>query len=500
MATGLQIPRRKQKAMRSFYFKLAVIFSIVLIVFGVLVAYISVRASSQVAQEALQQTNKDLASTLVKEFEPMLKNEFDQDKIEAKLAELKGTNPQFDFYLLNGNGAVKSVIPASREDVISHQAVVDVRPLDAFISGESLPVLATDPLNPAKRKPFSAANISIMGSEGCYLYVVLEGDQFSEMFAMLSESYITRGSIYLIGSVLLLSLAVGLFLFRQLTQRLDTIKSAVADFERGELTKRIPVKGDDELSDLSKGFNRMADNLYQNMLEIRKSDKLRRELVANVSHDLRSPLASIQGYLETIQIKGDDLTKEQFNQYIQTALGNTKRLNNLIGDLFDLSKLDAENVQPVLESVSVAELVQDLVLQFKPIAEKKNIELKAEFPEQTQTYITADIGLLNRAISNLINNAIEHTPNGGSVDVTFSKDGKDVRIEVTDSGSGIPEADLPHIFDRFYQADKSRSSGSNAGLGLAIAQKIFSLHNGKVAVESPGGTGTTFKIWIPESV
>lgn len=485
--------------MRSFYFKLAVIFSLILIIFGVMVAYVSIRASSQVAQEALQKTNKDLAATLAKEFEPMLENEFNQEKIAAKLKELKGTNPQFDFYLLNGNGAVKSVIPASKGEVRSHQSVVDTKPLDAFISGASLPVLASDPLDPTRSKPFSAASISIMGSQGCYLYVVLEGEQFSEMFAMLSESYITRGSIYIIGFVLILSLAAGLFLFRQLTQRLDTIKSTVGEFERGELTKRIPVKGNDELSDLSKGFNRMADNLYQNMLEIRKSDKLRRELVANVSHDLRSPLASIHGYLETIQIKGKDLTKEQFDQYIQTALGNTKRLNNLIGNLFDLSKLDAENVQPVLESVSVAELVQDLVLQFKPIAEKKNISLHAGFPEQAQAFITADIGLLNRAISNLINNAIEHTPEGGSVTVGFTNDGKDVRLEISDTGSGIPEADLPYIFDRFYQADKSRSSESNAGLGLAIAQKIFSLHNGKVSVESPGGNGTTFKIWIPSS-
>lgn len=485
--------------MRSFYFKLAVIFSIILVIFGMMVAYVSIRASSQVAQEALQKTNKDLASTLAKDFEPLLKYEFDQEKIESKLAELKGSNPQFDFYLMDSNGAIKSVIPASRDNVVPSKPVIDTRPLDAFIAGASIPILASDPLSPDKRKPFSVANISIMGSDGCYLYVVLEGEEFSETFAMLSESYITRGSVYIIGLVLLLSLAVGLFLFRQLTQRLDTIKSTVSDFERGELTKRIPVSGNDELTDLSKGFNRMADNIYQSMLEIKKSDMLRRELVANISHDLRSPLASVQGYLETIQLKGEDLTNDQFHQYIQTAIGNTKRLNNLIRDLFELSKLDAENVQPVLESVSVAELVQDIVLQFKPIAAKKNITLSAGFPEQPNSYITADIGLLNRAISNLINNAIEHTPEGGTVSITFNRDGKDVRLEISDTGSGISEEDLPHIFDRFYRADKSRSSENHAGLGLAIAQKIFSLHDGKIAVESPGGQGTIFKIWIPST-
>lgn len=479
--------------------KLAVIFSIILVVFGLIVAFISIRASSKVAQESLQKINKDLAPTLVEYFEPVLKDEFNQEKIVALLSDLRVTNPQFDFYLLNNEGKIKSSIPASRERINFENTTVDIEPLDDFIAGEPMPILAADPLNPGQMKPFSAAHISIMGSKDCYLYVVLEGEQFSETFAMLSESYIARVSLIIIGLVLIISLVVGLFIFRQLTQRLDTIKSTVADFERGELTKRIPVKGNDELSDLSKCFNSMADNLYHNMLEIKKSDQLRRELVANISHDLRSPLASIQGYLETIQLKGEDLTREQLTQYIETALVNTKRLNKLIGDLFDLSKLDAEKVKPILESVSVAELVQDIVLQFKPIAEKKEIELTTGFPEHPNTYITADIGLLNRAIANLINNAIEHTPAGGTVSITFTKDGKDVRLEVCDSGEGIPEADIPHVFDRFYQADKSRSNDSNAGLGLAIAQKIFNLHGGKISVDSPVGTGTTFKVWIPES-
>lgn len=486
--------------MRSFYLKIAAIFSITLVIFGLLVAYITLHSSSRVAQESLQTTNHDLASTLVKEFEPILKDEFDQEKIRMKLAELKGTNPQFDFYLLDHYGMVKSVVPASGEKDVSQLTVVDTEPLNRFIEGNPLPILASDPLQPDQKKPFSAAHISMLGSQDCYLYVVLEGEQFTETFAMLSNSYITRGALYFIGAVLVITLIVGLFFFRQLTQRLETIKSTVADFERGELTSRIQVKGNDELSDLSKCFNSMADNLYQSMMEIRKSDKLRRELVANISHDLRSPLASIQGYLETIQLKGDDLTKEQFRQYMSTVLDNTKRLNNLIGDLFDLSKLDAENVQPVLEDVSVAELVQDIVLQFKPIAEKKDVKLTAGFPDHPNTFIKADIGLLNRAISNLINNAIEHTPEGGTVSLTFTNDGKNVRLEVCDSGVGIAENDLPHVFDRFYQADKSRSNGSNAGLGLAIAQKIFSLHGGKIAVDSPANQGTTFKIWIPAQV
>ncbi|MCC5914431.1 MAG: HAMP domain-containing protein [Balneolaceae bacterium] len=480
--------------MRSFYLKIAVIFSTILIGFGVLVAIIAMRASSDIAQEAIQKTNKEIASVLAKEFQPMLSEEFDQDKIESKLTELSGKNPQFDFYLLSSTGYVKSVIPASKDKISLDKIVVDTDPLDRFINGEPLPILAADPLNPDRKKPFSVANISIMGSEGCYLYVVLEGDQFTQATAMIADSHILRGALIALGIVFLIALTIGLFIFSNLTKRLDKIKKTVKEFERGQLNERIQVEGNDELSDLSVCFNRMADTLVDNMKEIQKTDRLRRELVANVSHDLRSPIASIQGYLETIQMKGDQISKKELDSYIGTVVNNTKKLNRLIDDLFELSKLDAEEITPNLEPVSMAELIQDLAQQFRPMAERKDIELETVFSDPPNTLIEADMGLMNRAISNLIDNAIRHTPEGGKVTIASVKSGEDLALEISDTGSGIAQEDLNFIFDRFYQADKSRSSGEGAGLGLAIAQKIFKLHGAEMIVNSVENRGTTFRI------
>jgi signal transduction histidine kinase len=483
--------------MRSFYLKIALIFSGILILFGSLVVFITMKSSTDIAQEAIQRTNQELATVLAGEFQPILSESFDQDQIEEKLTELSGKNPQFDFYLLNSDGMIKSVIPASKEKIEMNQVVVDTRPLDEFIRGEPLPILANDPLSPEQKKPFSVANVSIMGSDGCYLYVVLEGNQFAESTAMISNSYILRGALILMGVVLLISLVTGLFVFSNLTSRLKKIQKTVKGFERGQLNERIEVKGKDEISDLSLCFNRMADTLVDNMKEIQKTDRLRRELVANVSHDLRSPIASIQGYLETIQMKGDSITKEELHDYFQTVLNNTRNLNRLIDDLFELSKLDAEEVSPNLENISMAELVQDVVQQFKPLAEKHDVTLNAEFPESPNSLIKADIGLMNRALTNLIDNAIKHTPEGGMVTIRSVQKGKDIVLEVSDSGNGIHEADLPFIFDRFYQADKSRSDKQGAGLGLAIAQKIFHLHGAEVIVKSAENRGTTFRIAIP---
>lgn len=483
--------------MRRFYFKIAVIFSVILILFGITVALITTKTSSDVVKEAIQTTNKDLASLLAREFQPMLLKEFDPQRIEQKLTELSGKNPQFDFYLLNSEGKIKSLIPASRELVVLSNSVVDTQPLDEFIDGDPLPILSDDPLNPGTKKTFSATHISIMGSEGCYLYVVLESDQFSRATQMVSDSYIIRGALLIIGIILLISLAAGLFLFSSVSRRLEKMKDIVKKFERGQLSERVTPEGNDELTELASGFNRMADTMVENMKEIEKSDNMRRELIANVSHDLRSPLASIQGYLETIDIKRENLSQEDLHNHLKTVLSNTKKLSGLINDLFELTKLDTEHVNLNIEPISMAELVQDLVQQFRPLASKKNINLKAVFPDNPNSLIKADVSMLNRALTNLIDNAIKHTSTGGEVVVSSIMDGKDVVLKISDTGIGIPETDIPYIFDRFYQTDKSRSGMNGAGLGLAIASKIFRLHGGEVMVSSITNEGTIFTVHLP---
>ena len=245
-------------------------------------------------------------------------------------------------------------------------------------------------------------------------------------------------------------------------------------------------------------FNQMADTIVGNMAELKRVDQLRRELIANVSHDLRSPLASIQGYLETIAIKDDALTASARKQYLDVALRNTQTLNTLVGELFELSKLDAQQIQPEKEAFSIAELVQDVVMKFKPQAESAHVNLMADLPERL-SLVYADIALVERAISNLIDNAIRHTPPGGTVQVAPSNEKEGVDIKIIDSGHGIAPEDLPYIFDRFYRAQKSRTPGKSggAGLGLAIAKKILELHGSSLSVQSAQNQGTTFRFTLP---
>ncbi|MEO1023583.1 MAG: HAMP domain-containing sensor histidine kinase [Bacteroidota bacterium] len=479
----------------SFYAKLSAIFLILIIFLGGSFFYMGVQNSDKLLDETLQLVNRELADEMAVEFQPFLLDGIQKDSIQAKIAYLNGINPQVDIYLLGGTGMIKGYFPGEEPNAELEMTTVDTQPLLLFLEGASLPIVAEDPLNTAIKKPFSVSRIEIMGETDCFLYVILGGQQYDETAGMLRDSYIVRSSV--IGLILILGATalVGLLLFRQLTRRLRRMTEAVTAFEQGQLERRIDISSSDEIGLLGVSFNQMADTLVANMDEIKRVDTLRRELVANVSHDLRSPLASIQGYLETIQQKAD-ISDEERNRYFDVVLRNTTRLGTLISELFELSKLDAQDVQPSLEPVSIAELAQDLVMKFRPLAESKNIRISAQLPDQPIGLVHADIALMERAISNLIDNAIKHTPEGGEVLISPITKGNTVTVSISDSGEGIPEEHLTHIFDRFYQVDKSRSTGIGAGLGLSIAQKILALHGATLSVTSKHEQGTTFSFGL----
>jgi signal transduction histidine kinase len=304
-----------------------------------------------------------------------------------------------------------------------------------------------------------------------------------------------QGSMRGIGLILLFAIGTGLLSFAFVTRRLRVVNHAVGQFAQGDLEARVQDESPDEIGQLAASFNRMADTITANLKELEQTDLLRRELIANVSHDLRSPLASIQGYLETIQIKDGSLTPRERGEHISVALRNARRLNTLVSELFELSKLEARQVKPQFETFSVAELVQDLVMQFRPQAEAAAIRLEVELSERAAR-VHGDIALVERALANLIENALRHTPDGGCVRVVAASDVDQVRIEVCDTGTGIAEADLPHVFDRFYRKDEGRGSGG-LGLGLAIAQKIAELHGTRLSVASKVDCGTRFTLALP---
>ena len=461
--------------------------------------WLFVNAALDYELETDQKLNSTLAEEVAVMFQPWMIEKIDVKMIQMEIQKLKGLNRRIDVYLVGSDGMIKAHFVPNDEELALQR--VNLQPLDAFMAGAQIPVFGEDPLHVGVEKPFSVAPITIMGEEGCYLYIILGGEKYDSVAGMLRGSYIMRTASISIGLSVLATIILGMLLFGLLAGRLRNMKEVVCAFESGDLGRRVETHSDDEVGQLGTSFNQMADTIVSNMEKLKNADTLRRELIANISHDLRSPLASIQGYLETVLMKESSLSEAQRHKYLEVGLKNTRRLNALVGALFELSKLDAKQVEPHFEKFSIAELVQDVVMQFQPQAERSHVTLTAEL-DGPLPMVYADIALVERAISNLIDNAIRHTPEGGNVRIVpKNADASHVSVAVSDTGQGIPEEELSRVFERFYRVEKSRTPDNKggAGLGLAIARRIFELHGSQLSVQSAVNQGTTFRFVLPTS-
>ncbi len=474
---------------RALFAKISLILLLLLLGLAAVQLWWSMRMSTRFAHEADQVLSWSLAKDLSGDFAPMMADSLDTAAIEHRIHELMVMNPRVEIYILDATGHTLAYFhehgPVIRMDV-------DTVPIRAFLSADAhAPIYGDDPLSIDGRKTFSAAPATVGGEPG-YVYIILGGELYDSASAMVRTSYIWRWmSVGTLTTLLGTGVLGGLLLFF-VTRRLTALTDTVKRFHQGDLTERAAEDGDDEIGRLGLTFNRMADKLVASMEDVQETDRLRRELIANVSHDLRGPLASIQGYLETIDMKRDSLAPVDRQRYMGVIGGNVSVLNRLVSELFELSKLDARQSEPEREYFSVAELAQDVALKFAPTAAERDVELATDMDERLPAAF-ADIALVERAISNLIENAIRATPPGGRVSLGLTRAGGGVRVEVSDTGIGIPEADLPYVFDRFFRVDKSRSRRSGgAGLGLAIANRIVELHGGSIEVESTEGLGTSF--------
>ncbi len=482
---------------RSFYARLSAIFLVLLVVLGVVLAVWTAQSAIRLTEAADQSLNRDLARTLAPQFQPHLRTDIDQAEITRIIEGLTTVNRRIDVYLLGSTGMIKGAFVEPGHEV--EMPAVDVEPLDRMMAGaDDFPIFGDDPLHPGGRRPFSVAPVSIMGETGCYLYITLGTEAYDSALAMMRESFVASGTLRALPLALLLTAIAGLILFGLVTRRLRRVTAVVEEFEHGHYDRRVADVSDDEIGQLAASFNAMADTIVENMEALQRNDRLRRELVANVSHDLRSPLASIQGYLETVLMKSDGLGTEERERYLSIALRNANRLTGLVGELFDLSKFDAQQIEPALEPFAIAELVQDVVAQFHGRAEERGVTLSAKLPADLPT-VWADIALVERVITNLTDNALRHTPPGGHVDVAPLREGDRVIVRIADTGCGIEAAEQARIFERFYRNDAARTStaASGAGLGLAITKKILDLHGCTIRVESAPGQGSTFAFDLP---
>jgi two-component system, OmpR family, sensor kinase len=487
------------KLFKTLYARLALVLFLLFCLIGGTFLFAALYSAQMYQQEVAQRLNRDLAMYIVREHVLFKDGQFNQTALQELFHTLMIINPSLELYLLGADGQVLSY-SASPDKV--HRDRVGLGPVNSMLSGNAtLPVLGDDPRHIGQQKAFSSAPITVDGKVRGYIYAILGSEQADHVTALLKDSYIMRWSALAVGTALLFALAAGLLIFALLTRRLRTLSRNMEVFKQQSFSAPVSYSirkdtASDEIDRLGNTFFEMATHIRAQMERLRETDSLRRELVANVSHDLRTPLASLKGYLETLILKDESLSISKRREYLETASRHADRLTKLVYDLFELAKLDAHELSPEREPFLLTELTQDVIQKFQLRAQQANVSIEVDAAPDIP-FVDADIGMIERVLDNLIVNALQHTPSGGSIHLSMESRDSEVTVKVRDTGSGIPADALPHIFDRFYHKPSTDSNREGAGLGLAIAQRIIEIHGGKLTVSSMMNSGSEFNFSLP---
>ena len=485
---------------KTLYGKLAIALVVLLSLIAIFYILLTLYSTRLYLQEVDQKFNRTLAANLLAGKDLMTGGRVNEAVLQEIFHMYMVINPNIEIYLLDEHG---TILAFSAPPGKVKRNKVSLEPIRQFLSSpDRLPIVGSDPRSLDREKVFSAAPVVSEGRTQGYLYVVLGGEDHHSVARLLEGSYVLRLSTWAVAASLLLGLVAGLILFNLLTRRLTRLSTAMKAFQENDLTElditqELNASSGDEISQLGATFKEMAERLVQQMNVLKKTDTLRRELVANVSHDLRTPIASLQGYLETLLLKEGKLSAGEQRKYLQIAMRHSEQLAQLVAELFELAKLDSQEIQLRREPFALAELVQDVLLNFHLVSENAGVRLEPNIPKDLP-FVSGDIALIERVLENLMENAFRHTPQGGAVKIIVCLEENVVVVYVTDNGCGIAPDDLIHIFDRFYQVHRNaREKAAGAGLGLAIAKRILDLHGAPIEVQSELNIGTIFRFSLP---
>jgi signal transduction histidine kinase len=299
------------------------------------------------------------------------------------------------------------------------------------------------------------------------------------------------GSVLIVGSAL-----IAVFVFGPARRRMKQLQEATVRFGAGDLTARAPERGGDEVAALAQSFNQMGDELASRARALEVSDSARRQLLADVSHELMTPLTAMRGYIETLTMKELNLDGSTRDRYLHIIDDETHRLERIIGDLLDLARLEGGGGTLRREDVPVQALFERVHSRHERELTERRITLAANIAKGAET-VQGDPDRLEQALQNLAANALRHTPDGGEIVMSSDVVGDRLRLRVRDSGEGIPPEHLPLIFDRFYKVDASRKAAGGSGLGLSIVRAIVERHGGSISAHNEGGA--VFDVLLPLS-
>lgn len=485
----------------------------------------SSQSEQQYRYESQQQLHLSLAANLARDNPLLQKGIYDHEALQNLFHTLMVLGPAFEFYFLDPSG---KILTHSSDSSTIKREQVDLTPLiDLTHNQKQLPIYGDDPRNIERQKIFSAAPVFNGNTLQGYLYVIVTSELYDDVFNEGKSIKHTEFSLWLVGSALCFLFIVGLGLFRYFTkplrgliQEIQTIQNLEQINDMKVNLEPLPAKLTwkentyNEVHQLGAIYQKMLARINEQVGMLKRNDEHRREILADISHDLRTPLASLQGYIETLLLNDETLEPDKRKRFIGTALKNAQQLKKLIDQIFELAHLENDKASVNIEPFNVMEFMYDVSAKFAIKLEKKHITINIIPPSSSDKIfdfqVMSDIGKLERVVSNLIENAIRHTSKKGHIDIkisapiNFSQMNENTsqqplcHICISDTGTGIKNDELAYIFDARYRASNAiQDEESHNGLGLAITKKLLLLMNTEIKVSSELNVGSDFSFNLP---
>lgn len=476
------------------FWKIAAVFGALLVLLGLVFVWIGTTFSRSYYTTVHQELYADIAQHLATFTQPIKDGRPDTTVTHDIIHSTMVANPSVEVYLLDTAGHITDyVVPDT--SVLVHS--VNMLPVRQWLeTHDGRYPMGDNPKQPGEPSIFSVAPVYENGQLAGYVYAVLASARQKEILARIDSPLYFRLGLYIFLAALLAAFVVGIVTFFLITNSISRISSVVKRFKEGDYSARIEGHDKGNLGTLTTTFNEMADVIVDNFDKIKATDKFRQELIANVSHDLRTPLSIMQGYIETLIIKEDELTEPEREKYLSVVHSSTQKLSALVEQLFQYAKLEANLVTPEKEPFLINELASDILMAYQLKAEEKGITLLLATPSSLPP-VFADIALTERVLQNLLDNAFKFTPAGGNITIALSSARAGVMVKVADTGVGIAKEEQSYIFERYHQLGSPSVSKKGMGIGLTIVKKILELHKASITVDSEPGKGTAFSFLLP---
>jgi len=489
--------------------RLIILFVIVFVTIAMTFLWFMGNSSRSFEQQATQALHEELAAHMLLETQILRFGEIDPAALEHTFHNMMLLGPAFEIYVIDKQG---KLLAYSAEESKIKRKQISLSPIIGFIGeGTQFPLLGDDPRHPSRQKIFSAAPILHDNTLQGYLYVIIGSELEDKIIENLTNNKLLSETLILVVAALMFALFVGVILIWLITRPLTNLTASVLEYEQRQLWqkgKKISLLKNNtswlssvEEVQLAGVIEKMSINIANQFEQLKIKDIQRKELLSYISHDLRTPLSSLTGYIETWQSRFSDTSDKDSVHYIEVAHRNAMVLSGLVEQVFELAHLETGSVEVHREPIAVAELAQDIMDSFALRAQDAGVTLDVS-PKDTSLQVDADIAKLERVFGNLVANAIRHTPPGGNIVIRFSSvtfdNQEKVHITVQDSGVGISKEQLPRVFEAHFRAsNKVDSESGNAGLGLAIVKALLALHHSDIEVASEEKEGTSFSFYLP---